>query len=161
MWREAYDRATGNLVGSLARATDADYEALEQSVRRVLSESSGRVDGIACVFFIEDGENPPNALWRKRLGEARAIHPTLPRLIAYVTATTQLRWMLTALQWVAPLATATRHQVVGTWEEARRWMAANASAERVETLETLRRELLTGGARSSARMRVATASGGR
>ncbi|MFO0671408.1 MAG: hypothetical protein U0235_17545 [Polyangiaceae bacterium] len=84
----------------------------------------------------------------------------MPRLIAYVTATTQLRWMLTALQWVAPRATR-RHQVVGTWEEARRWMAANASAERVETLETLRRELLTGGARSSARMRVATASGGR
>lgn len=144
-------------MGSLARATDADYEALEEAVRRILEDGKHRADGIAAVIFIEDGENPPNAVLRKRLGEARALHPTLLRTIVYVTATTQLRWMLTALQWVAPQKTATRHEVVATWTEARAWMARHLASERVQSLDVLRRDMLATAPRSSARMRAAPA----
>lgn len=120
---------------------DRDFEAYVASLAK-LRTSALRAGVGTGLQWVERGNPPPNATWRRRIAEASASYP--PNCVfALVSDSAMIRGIATAINWLRPATydfTST-----ATFDEAFQWMAARRDGA---TLATLKRTLATAQARS-------------
>jgi hypothetical protein len=82
---------------------DAEFERIMSEVSDLDRMGSEQQHAIAFVLLLKQGDEPPNAHWRRRLADHRAGLRS-PRVFAsIVTESALVRGVLTAVNWIAPV----------------------------------------------------------
>lgn len=145
MFASASDDSTGTLLGVFSGAvvSDAHYEQSLTDMERI--DRVAAQSGIALTYVcVVDSQVPrPPAVWRKRFSDANYGVKADRFYFVMVTNSMLIRGVYTAVNWVTPKRDGQHYGVVGSIEEAQRWLAAHgAQAADLAPLERhVRREL--------------------
>jgi hypothetical protein len=125
MFTYAYDEASGSALFLFSGPSndDDDFVRYLVALDALDTRASGRTDA-AIITFVESGNPPPSAKWRKKIGERSATLKTRP-VAALVSSSPLIRGVVTMLDWFAPrrfeaqIALA-RYDDAVTWIESKR-----------------------------------------
>jgi|GEM_PF-998209 len=145
MFASASDDSTGTLLGVFSGAvvSDAHYEQSLTDMERI--DKLAAASGIALTYVcVVDSQVPrPPAVWRKRFSDANYGVKANRFYFVMVTNSMLIRGVYTAVNWVTQKRDGQHYGVVGSIDEAQRWLAAHgARAADLGPLERqVRREL--------------------
>lgn len=94
---------------------DADFLRYLASVEDLDRRATGRTDA-AIITLVEEGNPPPNAKWRRAIGE-QSVHTKTRPVGALVSSSPLIRGVVTVLDWFAPKRFEA-HVAVATFDEA-------------------------------------------
>lgn len=106
---------------------DADFVRYLASIDDLDVRARGRSDA-AIITLVEEGNPPPNAKWRRAIGEQSSRTKTRP-VGALVSSSPLIRGVVTVLDWLAPKRFE-QHVAVATFEEAIVWIEARRGPRR-------------------------------
>lgn len=121
MFTYAYDEATGSalfLFSGLSNDDD-DFVRYLAAMDDLDRRAAGRSDA-AIITFVEPGNPPPSAKWRKLIGERSTSLKTRP-VAALVSSSPLIRGVVTVLDWIAPKRFEAQ-VAVASYDEAVSWI---------------------------------------
>lgn len=115
---------------------DADFVRYLAAVDELDARAMGRPEA-AVVTVVERGNPPPNAKWRKKIGERSRLLKSKP-IAVLVSESPVIRGVMTVLNWIAPQRFE-ESVVTSTFDEAIDWIEARRGPRR-SVLNLLLRE---------------------
>ncbi|GEM_PF-2670218 len=115
---------------------DEDFVRYLAAVDELDARANGRAEA-AVLTVVERGNPPPNAAWRKKIGERSRLMKSRP-IAALVSESPIICGVMTVLNWIAPQRFE-ESVVTSTFEEAVLWVEARRGA-RKSVLNLLLRE---------------------
>lgn len=145
MYASASDDSTGTLLGVFSGAVVSDAQYAQSLINMERIDKVAAKSGIPLTYVcVVDSQVPrPPAVWRKRFSDANYGVKANRFYFVMVTNSMLIRGVYTAVNWVTPKRDGQHYGVVGSIEEAQRWLEAyGAGAADLGPLERqVRREL--------------------
>ncbi len=96
-----YDERRGVLVAARdASGTDADYQAFLDAINQLDRDAHAAARVPVCILLTQPDTPAPNALWRKRYGEAAAKNQCPKMFFALVSESALQRGALRVVRWI-------------------------------------------------------------
>ena len=154
MFASASDDNTGTVLGVFSGAvvSDAHYEKSLTDMLRMDKHAAGSGMALTYVCVVDSQVPRPPAVWRKRFSDANFGVKAERFYFVMVTNSMMIRGVYTAVNWVTPKRNGQHYGVVGSIDDAQRWLEAQgAQAGDLAPLERQARRELGRTAAGSAR----------